>query len=136
MRLFFLNIFFFSLSLSPSDGYYIEADLRGGNFGDTAQLISPVMTSSATSCLHFRFKISPAHAAVLSVCTLSVVNGKQFLDCSRWTRSSSVGEGWSSGHASLPLAAYPYAVVFHLRRGVRGGVASLDDVRKTDDDCS
>ena len=134
--IFFLYIFF---SAYPDD-HYLEADLRGGTYGDTAQLVSPVMTSPMTSCLHFRFRVRPA--ATLSVCTLSVVNGNRFLDCSRWSRSSSgggegEGEGrWASGQASLPPAAYPYAVVFRLRRGVVGGVASIDDVTKTDGPCS
>ena len=135
-----LFFFFFFFSASPDD-HYLEADLREGTYGDTAELVSPVMTSSMTSCLHFRFRVRPA--ATLSVCTLSVVNGNRFLDCSRWSRSSSGGgeggEGedrWATGQASLPPAAYPYAVVFRLRRGVVGGVASIDDVTKTDGSCS
>ena len=141
--LFFSFLFFFSFffSASPDGDHYLEADLREGTYGDTAELFSPVMTSSMTSCLHFRFRVRPA--ATLSVCTLSVVNGNRFLDCSRWSRSSSGGgeggEGedrWATGQASLPPAAYPYAVVFRLRRGVVGGVASIDDVTKTDGSCS
>ncbi|KAL8614040.1 hypothetical protein ACOMHN_023275 [Nucella lapillus] len=120
---------------NSSSDHYIEADLRGSYFGDTTQLISPNMTSSIERCLRFRYLISPALSVTLSACTLSHFGERLFLECSRWQRSSSVGDHWTEGQASVPASASLYEVVFQAKRGFRGGVVRLDDIRKIDGPC-
>lgn len=116
---------------------FAEVDLSGGFLGDSSRLVSPAMTSSVPRCLRFRYKIIRALSFSFSVCTLSVFDGMEFLDCSTWTRTSSEGDNWSQGQTTLQARASPFSVVFQAAtRGFWGGSVSIDNVDKIDGACS
>ncbi|XP_024910376.1 MAM and LDL-receptor class A domain-containing protein 1 isoform X3 [Cynoglossus semilaevis] len=111
-------------TLGSPDGWYMYADSSNGGYGQTSDLITPVISSTGPHCtLEFWY-----HLSGFTVGSLQVLLKYQNLTHEVWSQTGNQGNRWRRGEVFLGFLNN-FQVVFRAKRGISYmGDVVIDDV--------
>ncbi|XP_075409528.1 MAM and LDL-receptor class A domain-containing protein 1 [Tenrec ecaudatus] len=115
---------------NTADGWYLYADSSNGNFGDTADILTPVISRTGPKCT----LVFWTHMNGATVGSLQVLNKEGNTTSKLWAQSGQQGAQWKKVEVFLGIHSHTQ-IVFRAKRGISYiGDVALDDV--SFQDCS
>ncbi|XP_022622767.1 MAM and LDL-receptor class A domain-containing protein 1 [Seriola dumerili] len=111
-------------TLGSPEGWYMYADSSNGGYGQTTDLLTPVISSTGPQCtLVFWY-----HMSGFTVGSLKVLLKHRNITHEVWSQSGNQGNKWRRGEVFLGLSNN-FQVVFRAKRGISYmGDVVIDDV--------
>ncbi|XP_078234386.1 MAM and LDL-receptor class A domain-containing protein 1 [Pogona vitticeps] len=106
------------------EGWYLYADSSNGDFGNTAEIITPVISQTGPKCkLVFWNYMNGA-----TVGSLEVLSKVENTTTRLWAQSGPQGPQWNKAEAFLGVRSY-FQVLFRAKRGISYvGDVTVDDI--------
>ncbi|XP_077628606.1 MAM and LDL-receptor class A domain-containing protein 1 [Crocuta crocuta] len=115
---------------NTTDGWYLYADSSNGKFGDTADLLTPVISRMGPKCT----LVFWTHMNGATVGSLQVLSKKDNVTSKLWAQSGQQGAQWKKVEVFLGVQSH-IQIVFRAKRGVSYmGDVAVDDI--SFQDCS
>ncbi|EHB12586.1 hypothetical protein GW7_18801 [Heterocephalus glaber] len=113
-----------------ADGWYLYADSSSGKFGDTADILTPVISLTGPNCT----LVFWTHMNGATVGSLQVLIKKNNVTSKVWAQTGQQGAQWRKVEVFLGIHSYTQ-IVFRAKRGISYiGDIAVDDV--SFQDCS
>ncbi|KAM6216200.1 MAM and LDL-receptor class A domain-containing protein 1 [Rhynchocyon petersi] len=111
-------------------GWYLYADSSNGKFGDTADILTPVISHMGPKCT----LVFWTHMNGATVGSLQVLNKKGNVTSKLWSQTGQQGAQWKKVEVFLGIQSY-VQIVFRAKRGISYiGDVAVDDI--SFQDCS
>ncbi|KAM9230178.1 MAM and LDL-receptor class A domain-containing protein 1 [Dugong dugon] len=112
------------------DGWYLYADSSNGKFGDTADILTPVISLTGPKCALLFW----THMNGATVGSLQVLNKKGNITSKLWAQTGQQGAQWKKVEVFLGIHSH-IQIVFRAKRGISYiGDVAVDDI--SFQDCS
>ncbi|XP_054550654.1 MAM and LDL-receptor class A domain-containing protein 1 [Talpa occidentalis] len=109
---------------NTTDGWYLYADSSNGNFGDTADILTPVISRTGPQCT----LVFWTHMNGATVGSLQVLSQKDSVTSKLWAQSGQQGAQWKKVEVLLGVHSH-IQIIFRAKRGVSYmGDVAVDDI--------
>ncbi|XP_011911468.1 PREDICTED: MAM and LDL-receptor class A domain-containing protein 1-like [Cercocebus atys] len=123
---------------NTTDGWYLYADSSNGKFGDTADILTPVISFTGPKCT----LVFWTHMNGATVGSLQVLIKKDNVTSKLWAQTGWQGAQWKRAEVFLGIRSHTqvcntgsYGIVFRAKRGISyTGDVAVDDI--SFQDCS
>ncbi|KAG8515941.1 MAM and LDL-receptor class A domain-containing protein 1, partial [Galemys pyrenaicus] len=106
------------------DGWYLYADSSNGNFGDTADILTPIISHTGPQCT----LVFWTHMNGATVGSLQVLSQKANVTSKLWAQSGQQGAQWKKVEVFLGVHSH-IQIIFRAKRGVSYvGDVAVDDI--------
>ncbi|XP_058153872.1 MAM and LDL-receptor class A domain-containing protein 1 isoform X2 [Dasypus novemcinctus] len=109
---------------NSTEGWYLFADSSNGQFGDVADILTPVISRTGPRCtLEFWTHMNGA-----TVGSLQVLSKQENTTCKLWAQTGQQGARWRKAEVFLGIQSH-VQIVFRARRGISYmGDVAVDDI--------
>nr|XP_008000626.2 MAM and LDL-receptor class A domain-containing protein 1 [Chlorocebus sabaeus] len=115
---------------NTTDGWYLYADSSNGKFGDTADILTPVISFTGPKCT----LVFWTHMNGATVGSLQVLIKKDNVTSKLWAQTGGQGAQWKRAEVFLGIRSHTQ-IVFRAKRGISYiGDVAVDDI--SFQDCS
>lgn len=120
-------------------GYHLRLNGTGKSKGDKARLLSPLLGSSSSRCLQFKFLICNSNSGKISIHRVVEFGDQLIYTGLLWSSQGYINPNnscsWNEGKANLKSESYSYKVVIESERGHAAGFIDVDDFKVYNGNC-
>ncbi|XP_046380134.2 MAM and LDL-receptor class A domain-containing protein 1-like [Haliotis rufescens] len=113
-------------------GHYLYLETSTGAAGDTARVVSPLLTNKGAMCFSVWYHMSGSGVGSLNVYVQKHGEARQMM----WTHKGSQGNEWKLARFSVPASAKQYNIIIEMTKGANSyGDIAIDDITGTAKSC-
>ncbi|XP_067654243.1 MAM and LDL-receptor class A domain-containing protein 1-like [Haliotis asinina] len=119
-------------TLKDASGHYFYLEASIGRTGDTARIVSPLLTNKGAMCLSLWYHMWGSGIGSLNIYVQKAGEAKKLI----WTHSGSQGNEWKLATFTVPASAEQYYIVIEMVKGSNPyGDIAIDDITGTTKAC-